>query len=105
VKGTITDEQNNTVAIFNSEHLGMGVFHLEPQPGKEYKANVTFADGSAKTYNLPAANDKGYVLSIDNSDANNIGIKISTSRAMLQDGNLYTLSLIAQEGGQVYYAG
>ena len=105
IKGTITDDQNTTVATFSSQHLGMGTFNIEPQTGRSYKANVTFADGSSKTYNLPAAIDKGYVLSLDNSDPNTLGIKVSTSRTILQDGNPDTLIVIAQSGGQIYYAG
>jgi hypothetical protein len=105
VKGTVTDDQNNTVTTFGSQHLGMGVFKFEPQAGRTYKANVTFADVSSKTYNLPNAIDRGYVLSIDNSDPNTVGIKVSTSRAILQDNAPDTLIVIAQSGGQVYYAG
>jgi len=104
IKGTVTDDQGSTVTTFSSQHLGMGVFSFEPHAGKTYKANVTFTDGSVKTYALPTVIDKGYVLSIDNSDANMIGIKISSTRLTTQDGNTDTLSLIAQEGGQVYYA-
>lgn len=104
VKGTITDDQDNTITTFSSEHLGMGAFHFEPETGKTYKANINFADGSTKTYELPTAINKGYVLSIDNSDADNINLKITTSRTTIQEGNSDTLSVIAQEGGQVYYA-
>jgi hypothetical protein len=104
VKGTITDDQNNAITTFSSQHLGMGVFSFEPRAGRAYKANVTFADGSTKTYPLPTAIDKGYVLSLDNSDENTIGIKISASRSTMSDGSPDTLSLVAQEGGEVYFA-
>ena len=43
VKGTITDETNKEVAQFTSQHLGMGMFYMQPEPGKTYKANATFS--------------------------------------------------------------
>lgn len=102
VKGTVTDDQNNAIAPFSSGHLGMGIFNFEPLAGKTYKANVVFADGSTKTYPLPTAIDKGYVLSLDNSDENTINIKIRASKSVID--NQDTLTLIAQEGGEIYYA-
>jgi len=104
IKGTITDDANTVLATFNSKHLGMGVFNLMPITGKSYKANIVFADGSSKSYDLPQAIDKGYVLAIDNSDTDKVHLKISTSRPMLLVSQDDTLSLIAQAGGVIYYA-
>ena len=102
VKGTITDEQGNTVTSFSSQHLGMGVFKLEPQAGKTYTAHVTYADGSANTIALPKATDNGYILSIDDSDTAKIKVKIASGSQNLDDQD--TLSLIAQAEGEVFYA-
>jgi hypothetical protein len=104
IKGTVLDSQNNIITTFNDQHLGMGVFSLTPQTGKSYKAHVVFADGSENTINLPPAIDKGYVLSIDNSDADNVKVKIFTSRPMLLDNADDTLSLLAQAGGEICFA-
>jgi hypothetical protein len=104
VKGEVTDEQNNQVATFNTIHAGMGVFMLEPVAGKTYKAHITFADGSVNTVALPQAVDKGYVLSIDNTDSAYVKLKIATSRAMMLDNPDDTLNVVAQEGGEVLYA-
>jgi len=104
IKGSITDDANNMLTTFSSKHLGMGVFNLLPLAGKSYKANVVFADGSSKSFDLPRAIDKGYVLAIDNSDTANIHVKISTSKTILLDNANDTVSLIAQLGGKIYYA-
>jgi len=104
VKGTITDDKNNVVATFSTRHLGMGAFNLRPVAGVAYKANIAFADGSIKSIDLPKAAEKGYVLSIDNDDAEKIKIKISANRQMLLDSPNDTVSLVGQAGGHILYA-
>jgi hypothetical protein len=104
IKGIITDDNNNTVTSFSSQHLGMGVFKLKPRPGVSYKANVVFADGSTKTFGLQQATDKGYVLSVAMDDTNSVKIKIVAARQTLIDNPADTVSLIAEAGGQIVYA-
>jgi len=104
IKGTITDDKNNVVTSFSSAHLGMGSFELLPIRGTSYKANVVFADGSAKTIDLPAAEDRGYVLSIGMDDPYRVKIKVSAGRQTLIDNPDDTVSLVAQAGGHVVYA-
>ena len=41
VKGTVIDNEGNEVAEFETQHLGMGVFALNPQFGKTYKAKIS----------------------------------------------------------------
>ncbi|MGZ3872400.1 MAG: TonB-dependent receptor plug domain-containing protein [Mucilaginibacter sp.] len=102
IKGVITDNENNKLAEFRTQHLGMGTFKLAPQNGKTYKALITYADGSESTVNLPAALNSGYVLSIDNKDAVNINLNVMGSSDLAGAGNLY---LFAQSGGETYYVG
>jgi hypothetical protein len=100
VKGTVTDEAGNQVATLSSNHLGMGTFLLNPQAGKLYKANITCADGSQKSIDLPKAVDKGYVLAIDNADSSNMVI-VKVTGANVSD----EVTLVAQSGGEVYFEG
>jgi hypothetical protein len=104
IKGTITDDQGNTITSFNSQHLGMGIFTMVPQAGKNYTAHITYADGSSNTVALPKPADKGYVLSIDNSDTGKLRIKIASNKQTLEQHPEDTLSLIAQADGEVFYA-
>lgn len=104
IKGTVTDDAGNTVTTFNSLHLGMGEFTLNPQANKIYKAHVTYADGSDNTIALPQAIDKGYVLAVDNSDSSKLTIKITGNRQTYESDPNDTLSLMAQCDGEVYYA-
>ena len=104
IKGAVTDDQGNTVATFNTLHLGMGSFQITPLSSKTYTAHITLTDGSTKTIALPKATDDGYVLAIDNTDVNNLVVLIRASHnALAQNGN-DTLLLVAQAGGNIYYA-
>ena len=104
IKGTVTDDAGNTVVTFNSQHLGMGEFALNPKANKIYKAHIIYADGSDNTIALPQALDKGYVLSVNKKDSSKISIKISANEQTYESDPNDTLSLIAQSDGEVYYA-
>jgi len=102
IKGIVTDNEGNKVAEFNTQHLGMGSFNFTPQNGKTYKASITYTDGTESTIALPAALNTGYVLSINNKDADNISLKVTGSDNLANAGNLY---VVGQSGGEVYYVG
>ncbi|QEC77864.1 TonB-dependent receptor [Mucilaginibacter ginsenosidivorax] len=106
VKGTVVDDQNQVIANFNSTHLGMGVFKFVPATGKTYKAHITYTDGSEGIFDLPKAVDNAYSLAIDNSYDDNILIKILPGKDLLNgDTPTAGLLLVAQVGGEIYYAG
>jgi hypothetical protein len=104
IKGVIVDEQNQEITRFSSQHLGMGVFNLLPASGKTYKARITYADGSEKGMDLPTPLISGYVLHIDNTDPLYIEVKIDASADMIRENATGGVNLIAQAGGEVYYA-
>jgi hypothetical protein len=101
IKGVIIDNDNKEVSAFTTRHAGMGIFALTPEAGKTYKAKITYDDGSENTVNLPTALSNGYVLGINNTDANNISIKITTTADLAKAG----VYLVAQSGGRVNYVG
>ena len=106
IRGVVTDGANKQVAVFSSSHLGMGVFSLKPESGKTYKAKVTYSDGSEKTVALPVATNEGYSLNIDNSDPDIVYVKILPGPAVsVSKAQNDMLSLVAQSGGTVFYAG
>jgi TonB-dependent SusC/RagA subfamily outer membrane receptor len=98
IKGTVTDDQGHQLAVFTSQHLGMGLIEMTPETGRVYKANISYIGGS-KTYELPEADDNGYSLVIDNTDSRNIGINV-TSGLQNQQRQIY---LVAQSGGVIYF--
>ena len=100
VSGYITDGSNQKISEFKSEHAGMGHFRMLPEPNQTYTAHILFEDGSEKTYALPRILPEGYVLSVENSDADNLSISVTTNQP-LQPEDKFTL--IAQTNGFVYF--
>lgn len=104
IKGTIVDNTGAKIAEITSQHLGMGAFEFSPQSGKTYKANITFPDGSQSTYNLPVARDEGIILSADNSNPQNLNIKLSSNAAYFEKNKGKTFYIVAQNGQTICFA-
>jgi len=104
-KGTVTDNNGTNVAEFTSQHLGMGVFTLQPEAGKTYKANVTFADGSQSSYPLPAVRAEGITLSVVNTDPVNLEVKLTANPSFLQKNQDKVFYMMGTVGENVFYAG
>jgi len=104
VKGTVVDNDNKQVADFTSQHLGMGFFAMTPEPGKTYKANVVFPDGSQVSYDLPRTLDEGIDLTLNNSNPDSLTIKITSNADFLQKFANTRLYIVGQNGGNIYYA-
>ncbi|MHA4895424.1 TonB-dependent receptor [Pedobacter sp. PWIIR3] len=104
VKGLITDAENNTVSEFEAQNMGMGFFRFMPEAGKTYQAKVTYPDGSENVVKLPAALEKGYVLSVfNNPETDTILVRINSSPDLYKTAG-QTASLVAQTGGNVHIA-
>jgi hypothetical protein len=104
IKGTVTDDNNNVVAQFASRHLGMGEFVFQPESGKNYKAHVSFADGTQNTYDLPKVLDEGIYLSVNNSNPDSLTIKLASNPDFLEKFKNTLFYIVAQSSGTVYYA-
>ena len=104
LKGTITDNNNNVVSEFSSSHLGMGVFLLTPEDGKTYKANITFADGTTATPELPKIQANGINLSLDNNSPDLLGLKLQADQIFFNEYKDKTLFIVAKSGGAICFA-
>jgi hypothetical protein len=103
VHGVVTDNANNEVAYFSSQHAGMGVFALTPQTGKSYTAKVTLADSTVITTNLPLAQENGFVLAVNSIDSLNLNVRIATNPTTLEAQPNAAFYLIGQSAGKIYY--
>jgi len=101
VNGVIVDDQNNTVASFESGHLGMGVFMLTAEAGKTYSAKIKLGDSSVRVIPLPKAINNGYVFNVSPAGPDHIRV-IAQSVSDAQTG---TVTLVGQSGGVIYYEG
>ena len=103
-KGTIIDNTGTVVADFTSQHLGMGVFALTPENGKTYKANITFADGSKSSFDLPNVRAEGINLSVNNNNLDSLSLKITSNDGFFQKNQNKIFYVMAQSNGVVCYA-
>lgn len=101
IEGTIVDENGTVITNFSTQYVGMGNFVFNYQAGKSYSAKVKFKDGSEKTFKLPLAAKTGYAININNSDTSKIVLRIMASADLV---NSNELKIVAQSGGNVYYA-
>ncbi len=104
VKGSILGDDNAEVSVINSSHAGMGSFYLTPEEGKNYKAKVTFKDGSTKTFPLPKANAMGITLQVTNQTADLINVKVIANTPYFEANKGKSLFVVAQNNNVVYYA-
>ena len=79
VKGIVIDDQNTQICKFESTHLGMGLFELQPAPGRTYKANLIFQDGLQITVSIPKPDQSGIVLSLNNDTLSKFSVKIEAN--------------------------
>ncbi|MDB4921314.1 TonB-dependent receptor plug domain-containing protein [Mucilaginibacter sp.] len=99
VKGTVTDNTGKTITQFASVHLGMGYFYLEAEAGKSYKANLSFADGSQDTIDLPKPGEQGIVLTVDNDSLQKASVAIAVNNKYYQQNKDSAYQLLIYSGG------
>jgi hypothetical protein len=84
VSGSIYNDRGKKITDFTDQHLGMGSFFLQPEPGHRYHARITLREGTSKEFSLPNPLPEGYVLTVDetsNPDHLQLHIAGNTSAA------------------------
>lgn len=104
LKGSVVDNGGNKLIDFSSSHLGMGSFYMNPEAGKAYKANITFKDGSTKSFDLPKAIESGIVAQVNNTDSLAFNLKILANEAYYEANKNKTLFIVGTNGAIIYYA-
>ena len=89
IKGRITDSKGKFTATLNSLTRGSGFFYLKPEAGEQYKAILD--DGTV--YPIPTALEKGYVMTVNNTNPKSIRVKIQAT-AFLKDSSFYIIGHI-----------
>lgn len=101
VRGVVKDSKGSVASEFQSEHLGMGVFNITPSEGDSYEAVVELPNGTSLTADLPDVLPQGYVLSVfPQAESDTLVVRILAS-----DQSFGPVSLIAQNNGEVLFAG
>jgi len=77
ISGFVYDQEGNEIRRIETEHPGLGHFWLQPEKGKAYYAECANEHGQSKRFELPAAIESGYALSI-NASRDKIYVKVLT---------------------------
>jgi hypothetical protein len=97
--GSIIDDQGNEVLEFSPVNYGTGSFYFTPDRQKSYRVVVFFKDSTVINPSLPEIKNEGYVMSIDNSNPDNINVKI-TSNHSSRTGQVF---LVGQTGAKIQF--
>ena len=96
--GYISDQRQQKVVEFDTEHAGLGVFAFAPKSNEKYTATINLGSGGTKSFSLPEVKESGIVLSINEIDSN-INLKISATPDLTNGQELQVLAL---NNGAVY---
>jgi hypothetical protein len=99
VKGELLDNANKVVETFSSVHLGMGYFYITPAEGQNYKAKISYPDGSKDVIDLPKAQPAGIVLSVNNDSLPKASVKIEASKTWYLSNKNKIYTLLIYSGG------
>ncbi|WP_313261325.1 carboxypeptidase-like regulatory domain-containing protein [Sphingobacterium multivorum] len=97
----VVEENQTTVADFETNSLGMGSIPLVLQTGKKYVATALFEDGSSTSASLPPLQNSGYVLTVNSVLKDKIAAQLSATADLVNGKDIY---LIAQYNGLVLHA-
>ncbi|MEH6656611.1 hypothetical protein [Leeuwenhoekiella marinoflava] len=79
VAGELVSKLRNFKTSFKSDEYGLGRVHIFPNSGEEYEVNLTEDVKNTKiSYNFPAVDSKGIILSIKDLD-NKLGIGLKSN--------------------------
>ncbi|HTK20541.1 MAG TPA: hypothetical protein VL442_13535 [Mucilaginibacter sp.] len=85
--GVVIDQKNDTIVKFQPLKFGMGHFSFTPVAGNTYKAVIN-AGNAPVVKNLPAANEKGYVMTLIDNGSDKLQVTVS-SNVVSSDGSVY----------------
>ncbi|NBC27655.1 MAG: hypothetical protein GVY08_12395 [Bacteroidetes bacterium] len=88
-------DDDEEVAVIESEHLGMGVFTLTPGEGERYYAEI---DG--KRFNLPPVRAEGVVLQVSENEHDQYFLRVRSSGAVTNS----SLLVFGHVRGEIYLA-
>ncbi|HQS05646.1 MAG TPA: hypothetical protein PLT16_08410, partial [Daejeonella sp.] len=74
-KGTLVDQNNNSLLSFKPLKFGIGSFSFTPENGKSYRALIEIPGSQTIVKELPTVKT-GYILQLENSGAEQIKVKL-----------------------------
>ena len=100
--GAIVLNDRDTVIKFSSEKFGIGSFKFTPQPDSRYKAVIKPANDPAFIKDIPQVFSKGYVMSVNDNESNQLTVKVQCNT---NDANEVFLFVHTRESVKLAVAG
>ncbi|MFP4467894.1 MAG: TonB-dependent receptor plug domain-containing protein [Bacteroidales bacterium] len=100
--GVLVDDNGNEVLEFSTFHNGMGSFTFTPEEGRNYHANIKYANGDTERERLPDTESMGYMLSADIAGGE-IQVQVHTNLDTGTVPRADEVFLVAQTRGRAYY--
>lgn len=99
-KGKVFNQNEEEIAVFETNVDGIAAFSIQPQSSDQYYAKL---DGTLDKYLLPQALTVGYNLSVDvMANEETVGVTIGTNKS---SGDSHKMYLIVHTRGVITYAG
>ncbi|MEQ8424580.1 MAG: hypothetical protein RIA63_07705, partial [Cyclobacteriaceae bacterium] len=98
--GIVINEQQDTVAKMNSSKFGIGSFQLRPGSNHSYKAMVWIGN-KQQTFDIPKAQNEGYVMRIAEPNSQNIKIEVAGSNNNRNADGINQIYLIVHAGQKI----
>ncbi|WP_139366996.1 MG2 domain-containing protein [Sediminibacterium ginsengisoli] len=99
VKGDIVDNTGKKIMAFATGHDGMGSLELEVEAGKTYTATMPVAGGNTLQFKLPAPQEDGITVRVENGNANRLVVLLN--RAEKNKAKYGKLIVVAQMNHQL----
>lgn len=97
--GVITEDDQDTVARFQTLRFGLGSLVLTPRPGHRYRSTVRLADGTAISTLLPTAFKEGTVMHVSDEGEDRLRVDVQSTTASMD------IYLLADTRQSVKWAG
>lgn len=94
VSGSVTDEQGNLIAKFKTDYKGMGLFFINPKPGKKYIAEINGLPAFRYEFKPKSENLK---IQLVNHTKNEIILNIASNSEKFSNKNLYLAGMYRGE--------
>ena len=100
VNGIIRNRNKKAITAFTTQHDGMGIITLTPEPGEQYTAEWKDALGVTQYTNLPPAKNSGIVLTVNNQTAIPL---FSIERQVVSEERFKRLTIVATMNQHVVF--
>ncbi len=100
-QGSIINGEGETITTFQSEHEGLGRFSFVYKKGGKYRAKIKVKD-TVLEQAVPAASEKGVVLSIDNSDEEFLQVNLKVNEATFYNQIYSNYTLLYHQDRQLF---